>query len=192
MIVLKDIPNILTVARAALIPFVIVFYFLPFSWGNTVAASIFSAACLTDWLDGYLARRWGAHTKIGALLDPIADKILVVVVLVMLVYSYQSYIITISAIIIISREIIISALREWMAEIGQRNNIKVSILGKIKTLVQMVALIFLLANDPNNLLAYVGYILLVIAVLLTLLSMYYYLLNAKKYFVEISNRDNTL
>jgi CDP-diacylglycerol---glycerol-3-phosphate 3-phosphatidyltransferase len=181
---LINIPNSLTISRAILIPFVVVFFYLPVSWGTTVAATIFAIACVTDWLDGYLARRLGEHSALGALLDPVVDKILVVVVLVMLVSSYQSIIVTLAAMIITSREIIISALREWMAEIGKKHSVVVSQLGKIKTCVQMLALVVMLANQPTSIWANFGCGLLIIAVIMTIWSMYIYLRQAKRCLAE--------
>ena len=126
-----NIPNILTTLRIALIPCIVIVYYLPYKWSLFGASSIFALAAATDWLDGYLARRLNQSTAFGAFLDPVADKLMVSVALVMLVESYSEPYLTIPAVIIIGREIVISALREWMAELGKRASIAVSIIGKL-------------------------------------------------------------
>lgn len=141
-----NIPNILTVMRVALIPVFILVFYLPFSWSYWAASAVFAFASFTDWLDGYLARRLNQSTPFGAFLDPVADKLLVAVALLLLVVEHSNIWLTLPAIIIICREIMVSALREWMAELGERANVAVSNLGKWKTAAQMVALIILLAN----------------------------------------------
>lgn len=186
-----NLPNILTFIRILVIPFLIILFYLPTSWGHTAAAIIFALACVTDWLDGYLARTLQLSTKLGAFLDPVADKVLVSIVLVLIVgepqfqfismpstvYAMPVAIITIPAAIIVSREIIVSALREWMAEVGKRTSVAVSRLGKVKTMIQMIALIVLLYCDAttNAFIVITGYILLYIAAFLTMWSMLIYL-----------------
>ena len=175
-----NIPNILTVMRVALIPVFILLFFLPFSWSYWAASAIFAFASFTDWLDGYLARRLNQSTPFGAFLDPVADKLLVAVALVMLVAEHTNLWLTLPAIIIICREIMVSALREWMAEIGERAQVAVSSIGKWKTAAQMIALIILLANPPAfNAWVISGYALLILSAALTLWSMTQYLLAAK-------------
>ena len=175
-----NIPNILTVMRVALIPVFILLFCLPFSWSYWAASAIFAFASFTDWLDGYLARRLNQSTPFGAFLDPVADKLLVAVALVLLVAEHNNLWLTLPAIIIICREILVSALREWMAEIGERAQVAVSNIGKWKTAAQMVALIILLANPPAfNAWVIGGYALLILSAVLTLWSMTQYLLAAK-------------
>ncbi|PCH57068.1 MAG: CDP-diacylglycerol--glycerol-3-phosphate 3-phosphatidyltransferase [Legionellales bacterium] len=174
---LSNIPNTLTVLRILLLPIFIIFYYLPFPSSNAVAAAIFSFAAITDWLDGYLARKLAQESSFGAFLDPVADKLMVAIALMLLVGSYGSILLTIPAAIIIAREIIISALREWMAEMGKRSSVKVSLIGKGKTVLQMISIIILLLQPvgANNNLVWLGYILLYIAVALTIWSMFIYL-----------------
>jgi CDP-diacylglycerol---glycerol-3-phosphate 3-phosphatidyltransferase len=169
-----NIPNILTGFRIFLIPIFVLFYLLPFNWAGCAAAFIFFTAGITDYLDGYLARKLDQHTAFGAFLDPVADKIMVAVALVMIVEHYAVIWITIPAMVMICREIIISALREWMAELGERSSVAVSWLGKVKTAAQMGAL-FLLIWQYSTGMEWVGFILLYIATGLTLWSMVVYL-----------------
>jgi len=179
-----NIPNILTLLRIAAIPLVIVAYYLPFSWGNEVAMIVFVVASITDWLDGYLARKLDQASSFGAFLDPVADKLMVAAALVILVADRENHAISLSSelftlviIIIIGREITVSALREWMAEIGKRSKVAVSIVGKFKTTAQMIAIPFLLVRDPvlGLPLFQIGEILLYLAATLTLWSMTAYL-----------------
>lgn len=169
-----NIPNILTGFRIFLIPVFVVFYYLPVPWAFPTAAFIFCLAGITDILDGYLARRLNQSTPFGAFLDPVADKIMVAVSLVMIVEHYAVIWITIPAMVMICREIIISALREWMAELGQRASVAVSWIGKIKTGTQMIAL-FLLIWQYSPEMEWVGFTFLYIATALTLWSMIVYL-----------------
>lgn len=169
-----NIPNILTGFRIFLIPIFVVIYYLPVAWAAPVAAFIFWLAGITDILDGYLARKLDQSTPFGAFLDPVADKIMVVVSLVMIVEHYAVIWITIPAMMMICREIIISALREWMAEIGKRANVAVSNIGKVKTFSQMVAL-FLLIWQQSPMMEWFGFGLMFIATVLTLWSMIVYL-----------------
>ena len=172
------LPNQLTLARIAVLPvFVLVFYMPLFGLNNYILTVLYFFAGITDWFDGYLARKWQQQSAFGAFLDPVADKLLVAVALVLIASKHNDIFITISSAIIIGREITISALREWMANIGQTNTVAVSIIGKIKTTAQMLAIGFLLYEAPigdfNVLLT--GISLLVIAALLTLWSMLIYL-----------------
>ena len=174
-----NIPNLLTVLRVALIPVFILLFYMPFSWSYWAAWGVFAVAAATDWLDGYLARRWEQGTPFGAFLDPVADKLMVAVALVLLAAEHSNLWLTLAAAIIIGREIVVSALREWMAELGARAHVAVSNLGKWKTAAQMLALVILLGNPPVfTFWVVVGYILLVIAAVLTLWSMLQYLLAA--------------
>jgi CDP-diacylglycerol--glycerol-3-phosphate 3-phosphatidyltransferase len=138
----------LTLLRIGLIPMFVVVYYLPYEWAWPVSALIFALAGITDWLDGYLARRLGQLSAFGAFLDPVADKLMVAVALVMLVDSHDSMFLAVPAMIIIGREIAISALREWMAEIGRRASVAVTYIGKVKTTLQIVALLLLLYHYP--------------------------------------------
>ena len=174
-----NIPNLITVLRVLLIPVFILLFYLPFAWSYFAASAVFALASITDWLDGYLARRWQQSTPFGAFLDPVADKLMVAVALVLLVAEHTHLLVTLAAVVIIGREIVISALREWMAELGARAQVAVSNIGKWKTAAQMAALIVLLANPPLlNAWVVLGYILLLIAAVLTLWSMVKYLMAA--------------
>lgn len=172
-----NLPNILTLLRIALIPIFIAIFYLPWEWRYVASASIFGVAAATDWLDGYLARKLNQFTPFGAFLDPVADKLIVAAALVLLLQAHATVIFALPALVIISREIVISALREWMAELGKRTSVAVSYIGKVKTALQMIAITVLLAVDP---IAYpvwdqVGIVLLYIAAILTLWSMVVYL-----------------
>lgn len=170
-----SIPNIITSLRIILIPIIVIVFYLPVSWGNVAAAGIFVIAALSDWLDGYLARKWDQHTAFGAFFDPVADKLIVSIVLVMLVDEYANVWLTLSAMVIIGREVVISALREWMAELGKRTSVAVSYVGKLKTTLQMIAIIILLFGVPGSTIAQVGLFSMFIAAALTLWSMFIYL-----------------
>lgn len=171
-----NIPNLLTILRVLLIPVFIGLFYLPFSWSYWAASGVFALASATDWLDGYLARRLGQSTPFGAFLDPVADKLMVVVALVLLVEEHDSLWLTLPAMIIIGREIVVSALREWMAELGARAQVAVSQMGKWKTAAQMVSLVILLGNPPRmDFWVGLGFTLLIIAAGLTLWSMVQYL-----------------
>ena len=137
--------------------------------------AVFGLAAITDWLDGYLARRLNQQSPFGAFLDPVADKLMVAASLVILVETYATPMVTIPAVIIIGREIVISALREWMAEIGERTQVSVSMIGKVKTTLQMISILVLIATMPFSLLSWIGILTLYAAALLTLWSMYIYL-----------------
>ncbi|MFK5984662.1 MAG: CDP-diacylglycerol--glycerol-3-phosphate 3-phosphatidyltransferase [Pseudomonadota bacterium] len=179
-----NIPNSLTLLRVILIPIFVVFFYLETSWAHIAATFIFWLAALTDFLDGYLARKLNQSSAFGAFLDPVADKLIVAVALIILVDKnptpYDGFWMSLAAMIIIGREITISALREWMAEMGARNSIAVSIIGKVKTTAQMMAILFLIYADSFFGLAsaQIGFILLYLSVLLTLWSMIDYLLAA--------------
>ena len=138
------IPTWLTLARIAMIPVLVIVYYLDYRWTNVAATAIFAFASITDWLDGWIARRYQQYSAFGAFLDPVADKLMVAVALVITVQYHHTVWMALWASVIIGREIAVSALREWMAELGQRAKVAVATVGKIKTVVQMVALIFLL------------------------------------------------
>jgi CDP-diacylglycerol--glycerol-3-phosphate 3-phosphatidyltransferase/cardiolipin synthase len=172
-----NIPNILTLLRILLIPVFVVVFYLPFTWARLACALIFTVAALTDWLDGYLARRWDQASPLGAFLDPVADKLMVAVALVLLVQVEASIVMALPAAVIIGREITVSALREWMAEIGARATVKVSMAGKVKTALQMISIVMLVLGSPflGLPIHWPAVILLYIAALLTLWSMILYL-----------------
>lgn len=181
---LWNTPNLLTLMRILLIPVFIVAYYLPYPWASLLTMSLFILAALTDWLDGYLARRLNQSSPFGAFLDPVADKLMVASALVLLtsdkrvhelVWDFRVFAVVV--VIIIGREITVSALREWMAELGERTRVAVSILGKFKTIGQMVAIPFLLYREPILGLPVfrIGELLLYLAAGLTLWSMVIYL-----------------
>ena len=176
-----NIPNILTLIRIILIPVFVLVYYLPFIYAAQAAALLFGLAALTDWLDGYLARKLDQSTPFGAFLDPVADKLMVAAALVVVVDTYSRalpdwpVITALPAIVIIGREIVISALREWMAEVGKGAQVAVSMLGKIKTTLQMIAILLLIAAVPGTLWSWLGIATLYGATVLTLHSMFIYL-----------------
>ena len=171
-----NIPNLITVLRVLLIPIFILLFYVPYHWSYMAASTVFAIAAATDWLDGYLARRLQQSTPFGAFLDPVADKLMVAVALVLLVQEHHNLWLTLPAAVIIGREIVISALREWMAELGARAQVAVSNMGKWKTAAQMLALVILLANPSDfSFWVLVGYALLLAAAGLTLWSMLQYL-----------------
>ncbi len=172
-----NLPNLLTVLRIALIPVFILLFYLPTPWAREAATAVFVLAAATDWLDGYLARRMQLVTALGAFLDPVADKLMVATALVLVVQADTAIAMAVSASVIIGREITISALREWMAGIGDRTKVAVSEVGKFKTAVQMTAISLLVyRNDLWGIPIYqFGQLLLYVAVLLTLWSMTVYL-----------------
>ena len=175
-----NIPTILTFIRIGLIPIFVLAYYLPVSWANVATTGLFILAGVTDWFDGYLARRLNQTSAFGAFLDPVADKLMVAVALILLLQTHPNAWLAIPAAVIIGREIAVSALREWMAELGERAHVAVSFLGKYKTAVQMVALILLLYQEPwfglNT--PMIGFALLYVAAGLTLWSMLVYLRTA--------------
>lgn len=178
-----NVPNLITLARLAAIPAMVVVFYLPFGWSDACAAGVFLAAGLTDMLDGYLARRLGQTSRFGAFLDPVVDKLMVAAALVMLVQVHATAWLVVPAIVIVSREITVSALREWMAELGQRARVAVSQVGKIKTVAQIAAITGLLAQKPEIIdgelmftpFIAMSYALLYLATALTLWSMFAYL-----------------
>ena len=182
-----NIPNLVTLSRIILIPLLIGLYYLPDQWlsehaRNTIATVVFVLAALTDWLDGYLARRLNQMSAFGAFLDPVADKLIVVGALVVLLYLNRVDMLV--ALIIIGREIAISALREWMAKVGQAKSVAVAFVGKLKTVSQMVAIPLLLYHDELFAAVdcqWLGTILINIAAVLTVASMLYYLRKALPY-----------
>jgi CDP-diacylglycerol--glycerol-3-phosphate 3-phosphatidyltransferase len=142
-----NLPNTLTWLRIAAIPLVVLLFYLPYPWARPASGVMFAAAGITDSLDGYFARRLGQTSRLGAFLDPVADKLVVAVALVLLVSRDPRVLIALTAAVIIGREITISALREWMAEIGERRKVAVSQLGKIKTVLQIIGLSMMLFRD---------------------------------------------
>ena len=172
-----NIPNFVTYARIALIPIFVVAFYLPFQYSNYAAAIIFCIAAATDWLDGFLARQLKQTSKFGAFLDPVADKLLVACAYLLIAVEFHNFWITIPAMVIVCREIAISALREWMAEVGQRTKVSVSIWGKVKTVLQLAAII-VLVSQPSDLklpLVWAGIGLMYLAAFLTLWSMLKYI-----------------
>jgi CDP-diacylglycerol--glycerol-3-phosphate 3-phosphatidyltransferase len=166
------IPTILTLFRIALIPVLVLVFYLPYGWTNLAAALVFAVGAITDWLDGWIARRYNMYSAFGAFLDPVADKLAVTVALFLIVQSHPTLWLALLSAIIVGREITISALREWMAGIGEHGAVRVAALGKIKTIVQMVAICFLLHNAPllGLPLFLIGEWMLAIAAILTLWS----------------------
>jgi CDP-diacylglycerol---glycerol-3-phosphate 3-phosphatidyltransferase len=185
---LWTVPNILTWIRIAAIPLIVVLFYAPYHWSDPAAGLLFAAAGITDSLDGYLARRLNQTSRLGAFLDPVADKLVVAVALVLLLSKDTPAVFTVSAdqsrvllaltaIVIIGREIAISALREWMAELGQRGKVAVSAIGKFKTILQIIGLSMMLFRwDLFGLPTFsIGAALTVLAAAFTLLSMFSYL-----------------
>ncbi|WP_374013814.1 CDP-diacylglycerol--glycerol-3-phosphate 3-phosphatidyltransferase [Pseudoxanthomonas koreensis] len=138
------IPTWLTLLRIVMIPVLVLVFYLPYRWTNFAAAGVFILAALTDWLDGWVARRYRQHSAFGAFLDPVADKLMVAVALFLIVQGHPTPWMAFWAAVIVGREIAVSALREWMAELGQRATVKVAVIGKVKTTAQMVAVACLL------------------------------------------------
>ena len=172
-----NLPNIITIARILLVPVFVIIYLSPGSYTYTIAAALFALAAATDWLDGYLARRLNQTTPFGAFLDPVADKLIVVSALVVLLAEHSSVWLTLPGLVIVGREVMISALREWMAEMNSSVTVAVSYLGKVKTSLQMIAIAVLLALPPSSDSSFMiaAYGLLYIAALMTLWSMSVYL-----------------
>jgi CDP-diacylglycerol--glycerol-3-phosphate 3-phosphatidyltransferase len=175
-----NVPNSLTLLRIVLIPVFVAAFYLPVPWHHRLAAGIFAFAAFTDLLDGWLARRLNQTSRLGAFLDPVADKLMVGVALVLLVQEDPRVLLALPAAVIIGREITVSALREWMAELGARSRVAVSVFGKFKTIAQMIAILVLIYREPVlGLPVYdAGLVLLYIAALLTLVSMVQYLWSA--------------
>lgn len=176
-----NLPNVITLTRILLIPVFIVLYMLQQDWSIFSASVLFALAALTDWLDGYLARRLNQTTLFGAFLDPVADKLIVVAALIILVSYHNNPWLTLPSLIIVGREIVISALREWMAEVNDSVAVAVSYLGKIKTTLQMIALTLLLSQPvgEESIALQAGYLLLYVAAVMTLWSMWQYLQAAR-------------
>ena len=185
-----NLPIFLTWLRVALIPVFVGIFSLPqaeypLAWQNMVGASLFLLAAVTDWFDGFLARRWNQTSQFGAFLDPVADKLMVAAALILLVELDRTA--SWLAVIIIGREITISALREWMAQLGKAKSFAVSFIGKLKTTAQMVAIFFLVWSEPiipgisTHL---IGTIAMYIAAILTIWSMFYYLRVAAEQFKD--------
>lgn len=194
------LPTKLTLLRIGMIPvFILLFYIPLFGLKNYLLTGLFILAGLTDWFDGYLARRMGMQSEFGAFLDPVADKLMVSMILVLLVSAHPGWLLALPATIIIGRELTISAVREWMANVGERTKVAVSIIGKFKTTAQMLAIGFLLFEEPigDFPTLQIGYGLLYLAALLTLWSMFLYLqaawpsLNDAKVGKEAEEEDKT-
>ena len=192
---MMTLPNIITLSRIGLMPVFVVLFYLqpnylegePLTWINNSLVAIFVLISSTDFLDGLLARKLNQISDLGTFLDPVADKLMVCTALILLTDYYQTWFITIPSIIIISREILVSALREWMSEIGKRANISVSWIGKSKTFMQMIAILFLLFHQPLFIFSYneinmMGRVLLFSATILTLWSGIKYLIAGLKTF----------
>jgi CDP-diacylglycerol---glycerol-3-phosphate 3-phosphatidyltransferase len=179
------VPTMLTLLRIVLIPVLVVVFYLPYQWTNFAAALVFAVASVTDWLDGWIARRYHQYSVFGAFLDPVADKLMVATALFLIVQGHPTTWMALWAAVIVGREIAVSALREWMAELGQRARVAVATVGKVKTIAQMVALLCLLysispakaAPMPwmGDIVFRIGDWLLAIAAVLTLWSGYEYL-----------------
>ena len=180
------VPTMLTLLRILLIPVLVLVFYLPWKWTNFATALVFGLASLTDWLDGWIARRYHQYSAFGAFLDPVADKLMVSTALFLIVQGHPTAWMALWAAVIVGREIAVSALREWMAELGQRARVQVASVGKIKTIAQMVALLCLLyavspANPPHptpwmgEIVFHIGDWLLAAAALLTLWSGFEYL-----------------
>ena len=173
-----NLPNILTLTRVLCIPLLVAVFYFAGSFAGLAAAVVFVLAAITDWLDGWLARLLKQESEFGAFLDPVADKLIVATALVLLVDHYDSIWLTLSAIVIIGREILVSALREWMARRGQSQSVAVTLMGKLKTTLQMIAITLLLwrMGEPfSDQLLQLGLGSLAVAVVLTLWSMWHYL-----------------
>ncbi len=192
---MMTIPNMITLSRIGLLPVFVVLFYLqpnylegePLTWINNSLVAIFVLISSTDFLDGLLARKLNQISDLGTFLDPVADKLMVCTALILLTDYYHTWFITIPSIIIISREILVSALREWMSEIGKRANISVSWIGKSKTFMQMIAILFLLFHQPLFIFSYneinmMGRVLLFSATILTLWSGIKYLIAGLKTF----------
>ncbi|HET9818084.1 MAG TPA: CDP-diacylglycerol--glycerol-3-phosphate 3-phosphatidyltransferase [Rhodanobacteraceae bacterium] len=178
-----NLPTWLTLFRVALLPvMVLVFYShdaipaIPLRAANIAAVAVFALAALTDWLDGWIARRFNMESAFGAFLDPVADKLMIAVTLFILVQSHPTALLAVTSAVIVGREITVSALREWMAFVGERGRVRVQWIGKFKTVMQIVAILILLWERDKNTTAvflrvwYVGEVLLVVAAILTIWS----------------------
>ena len=176
----NNLPTWLTLLRIALLPVIVIVFYIDAYWARPLSCLVFSVAGVTDWLDGYLARRWGQESRFGAFLDPVADKLMVATVLILIVEFDHSPWLTIPAIVIIGREITITALREWMASVGQRAKVAVGWVGKVKTTAQIIALGMLLyLHDFLGLpIHQIGMVALYVATILTIWSMIDYMMAA--------------
>ncbi|MDH3534699.1 MAG: CDP-diacylglycerol--glycerol-3-phosphate 3-phosphatidyltransferase [Gammaproteobacteria bacterium] len=172
-----NLPTAITLFRIALIPLFVIVFYLPFGWANIMATVIFAVASLSDWVDGYLARSMQQESPFGAFLDPVADKLMVVVIIVLIVEAHPSIFVALPSIVIVAREISISALREWMAQLGSSTTVQVSFIGKAKTVSQMLALGFMIFSEPLMGLPIfaIGLAIYYVAAILTLASMIIYL-----------------
>ena len=188
-----NLANMLTLFRMAAIPVVVVCFYAPIPHARPIAAIIFGIAAVTDFIDGWVARKYNQQSRFGEFLDPVADKLMVSIVLVMLVQAQSGWFEDIIAMIIIGREITISALREWMATIGERANVKVSMLGKVKTTLQMFGIAFMVFKDEFlGIDVYaVGFVLLVAAAVLTIWSMIIYLQAAWPFIISDGDTAGT-
>ncbi len=172
-----NLANLLTLFRIAAIPIVVISFYSPMPHARPIAAVLFGIAAVTDFIDGWVARRYGQTSRFGEFLDPVADKLMVSIVLVMLVQAESGWFEDVIAMIIIGREITVSALREWMATIGELANVRVSVAGKVKTVLQMFGIAFMIyRNDFMGIPVYqLGFVLLVLAAIMTIWSMFFYL-----------------
>lgn len=177
------VPNSLTFIRIALIPCFVIIFYIPFPNHRWVVAALFLVAAFTDWLDGFLARHLKQTSPFGEFLDPVADKLIVSTALVLLVSEHPSFLVAIPSLVIVAREIVVSALREWMAELGKRAIVKVSWVGKAKTAIQMVSILILLSQPAGyNSAVITGLALMYVAVILTVWSMLVYVKAALRSF----------
>ena len=172
-----NIANLVTCSCVLMIPVVVALYYSPISHSNLYAAVVFAIASITDWLDGYLARKLNQTSPFGAFLDPVADKLLVVMALVLLTANYTSPWFVVPTAVIIAREVFVSALREWMANCNQRNLVAVGYIGKVKTTVQMIAITLLIGVDVQSpqILVQLGYALIYLSAVFSMWSMITYL-----------------
>jgi CDP-diacylglycerol--glycerol-3-phosphate 3-phosphatidyltransferase/cardiolipin synthase len=180
-----NLPTALTLSRIAVIPVFIIVFYLPVRWANDMCTILFVLAAITDWLDGYIARKYSLTSRFGAFLDPVADKLMVTVALMLLISrnptEYPNIFLVIPSVIIVGRELAVSALREWMASAGESAKVAVSYIGKIKTVAQLVAIPMLIFKEPLFGIfpvADIGLVLLYMAAILTLWSMMIYLQGA--------------
>ena len=184
------IPNILTYIRIAFIPTIVLVFYIPGKYGHILAATFFGIAAITDFADGFLARNLNQATRFGAFLDPVADKLIVAVALIVVVAELGTFYIAIPAAVIVGREIVISALREWMADIGKTTSVAVTYMAKIKTTLQMLAvgslLLYCPKCDDGHKYLILGIILLYLAAGMTLWSMFMYL---KSSWPDLTNSD---
>src|SRR3989304_5467954 len=185
-----NIPNLFTYIRIFFIPAIVVVFYIPGKFGHILATIFFTLAAITDWADGYLARNLNQATKFGAFLDPVADKLIVSIALILVVAELGKAYIAIPAAGIIGREIVISALREWMADIGKRTSVAVSYVAKIKTALQMLAVGLLLLYCPKCAYGYkyliFGIIFLYLEAVMTLWSIYMYI---KAAWPDLTSKD---